>query len=108
MKKRVAKLAISAKHWKYECKRLSKNSNCKAVEEAEKKRMEAEEQKKILSDMCNKLLDQKSKIDDEYSRYKEMAEKEISAKNEANQRLIEKNKRMREKLEKKNVKTFSV
>lgn len=108
MKKRVAKLAISAKHWKYECKRLSKNSNCKAVEEAEKKRMDAEEQKKKLSDMCNKLLDQKSKIDDEYSRYKEMAEKEISAKNEANQRLIEKNKRMREKLEKKNVKTFSM
>lgn len=37
-----------------------------------------------------------------------MAEQELSAKNEANQRLIEKNKRLREKLEKKNVKTFSM
>jgi len=108
MKKRVSKLATSAKHWKYECKRLSKNSNSKAVEEAERRRKEAEEQQKKLSDMCNKLLDQKSKIDAEYNRYKEIAEKELSAKNEANQRLIEKNKRLREKLEKKNVKTFSM
>lgn len=108
MKQRVSKLAKSAKHWKYECKRLSKNSNSKAVEEAERKRKEAEEQQKKLSEMCNKLLDQKSKIDAEYNRYKEVAEKELSAKNEANQRLIEKNKKLREKLEKKNVKTFSM
>lgn len=108
MKQRVSKLAKSAKHWKYECKRLSKNSNSKAVEEAERKRKEAEQQQKKLSEMCNKLLDQKSKIDAEYNRYKETAEKELSAKNEANQRLIEKNKRLREKLEKKNVKTFSM
>lgn len=108
MKRRVSKLAKSAKHWKYECKRLSKNSNSKAVEEAEKKRKEAEEQQKKLSDMCNKLLDQKSKIDAEYNRYKEVSEKELSAKNEANQRLIEKNKKLREKLGKKNVKTFSM
>lgn len=108
MKKRVEKLAKSAKHWKYECKRLSQNSNHKAVEEAEKKRRVAEEQQKNLSDKCNKLLDQKSKIDDEYNRYKEKTEKELSAKNEANQRLIEKNKRLRKKLEKKNVKTLSM
>lgn len=108
MKKRVSKLAKNARHWRYECKRLSQNSNSKAVEEADKKRKEAEEQQKKLSEMCNKLLDQKSKIDAEYNRYKEMAEKELSAKNEANQRLIEKNKRLREKLGKKNVKTFSM
>lgn len=108
MQRRVSKLAKSAKHLKYECKRLSQNSNIKAVEEAERKRKEAEEQQKKLSEMCNKLLDQKSKIDAEYNRYKETAEKELSAKNEANQRLIEKNKRLRGKLEKKNVKTFSM
>lgn len=108
LKKSYIKLSKKSKYWRHESMRLKSNSNSKAVEEAEKKLKEAEEQKKRLSDMCNKLLDQKSKIDAEYKRYKEIAEKELSAKNEANQRLIEKNKRLREKLEKKNIKTFSM
>lgn len=108
LKKNYVRISKKAKYWRHESMRLKNNSNSKAVEEAEKKRKEAEEQQKKLSEMCNKLLDQKSKIDAEYNRYKKMAEQELSAKNEANQRLIEKNKRLREKLEKKNVKNFSM
>lgn len=109
MKKRVSNLAKSAKYWKYECKRLSKTDNSKAVEEAEKKAKELEERKKKLETQLAEILNKKLAVDEEYSRYKQEKNKEVQGLTEQNERFKEKNKLLRRENEKlKKSKTFKI
>jgi len=95
MRARVSNMAKSAKYWKYECKRLSKTDNSKAVEEAEKKAKELEERKKKLETQLAEILDKKIAVDEEYSRYREKKEQEVQGLTEQNERLKDKNKLLR-------------
>lgn len=92
MKKRVAKLATSAKYWKFEAVRLSKTSNSKAVEEAEKKTKETEERKQKLETQLAEILNKKLAVDEDYSRYREKKNVEVQGLTEQNERFREKNK----------------
>ncbi|MFG6666608.1 MobV family relaxase [Halomonas sp. HNIBRBA4712] len=108
-KERQKMNAYFKKHeaWRADYMTMLNDPNIRNVAKARYERDKATEQTEKLSNMCNKLLEQKSKIDTEYERYKEVTQKELSAQKETNQRLIEKNRKLRKELEKKNIKNFS-